>query len=210
MPVQGNANDIVRAVVRLAHPALSAIENVYHFKLDGTGTAATTDILTAVATVLDDIHVFLEPLWHEDTTLEAILVNLAVWAVDHWLNVGNCGDAATIATITPTGTLDPLPDAVCGLTQHITDVPRRKGAKYYGPFTEGMIGADGKFSATALGALLNAGLGFVAGYETVPNSALELEPVVLSPTAEIWTVPTAVVARSEAAYQRRRKSLIGL
>lgn len=210
MAIQANAGDIVRAVVRLAHADTSAIENVYHFILSGTGTALPDDVLTAVANVLDDIHAFVEGHLEQYTTLESVLCNLAIWAVDHWLNVGNLGDAASLLSFTPADTGVLLPDANSALVRHVTDVPRRTGGKYYGPVTASSLGSHGRLTSGVVSDFLNAGLSYVAANEAVPDSALSLSPAIVSPVEDVWTPPSGVISRSELGYQRRRKSLIGL
>lgn len=210
MAIQANAGDIVRAVVRFAHPDLSAVENVFHYILQGTGTAIPDDVITTVAASLEDIYGFIQSYMHEDTTLESVLCNLAVWAVDHWLNVGNLGDAASLISFTPAATSDPLPDACAGLIRHVTDVPRRTGAKYYAPLSEAVVSTDGKLNSTYVAAALNSGLDYIATSDAVPDSSLTLQAAIVSPVEDVWTPPSGVISRSEVAYQRRRKSLIGL
>jgi hypothetical protein len=210
MAIQGQAGDIVRLALRLSSDTTSALENVWHFILSGTGNATAGNIVDSVGAFADAIYGYLDTALEASVAFDQGPVTLLTWVVDKWLNVGDAGDIGVINNFTPAETGDPLPDATSLLLRFLSDTARRTGAKYFGGFTEAANGTAGR----AAGAIVSMGLDVlneVLDFElAIPDSDLTLEPVILSPTENIWHYPTAGIVRAEWAYQRRRKSGIGV
>jgi hypothetical protein len=210
MAIQGQAGDIVRLALRLSSDYTSAIENVWHFILEGTGNCNADDLVDTVGGFADAIYNYLDTLMEVSVAFDQGPVSLLTWVVDKWLNVGDAGDIGSITGFSPASEGDPLPDATSLLVRFLSDTARRTGAKYFGGFSELNNRAEGIASSTLVSAGVDV-LDEVLGYSVeIPASTLTLVPVILSPTEEIWHYPSAGIVRSEWAYQRRRKSAIGV
>jgi hypothetical protein len=210
MAVQLNAGDLIRLVVKHANPNTSAIENVWHLIAQGTGTATAENVMDALYTIYSLIYANIGDYFQEDTTFEGIAANIILWAIDKWINIGTLGEDETIGAYTPAGTADPLPDAVSALVRFPTTLPKREGRKYIGPFTENSSDTDGKVSSTIVAALSGLADAVLNIDQAVADSDISLQIAFPYYLADSYSTPSAGIVRSEWAYQRRRKSNVGL
>jgi hypothetical protein len=191
------------------NPVSSVIENVWHFILDGTGTCLLADLADAVETVMDDIYAEFDGYVSGGTTFQSGLISLLIWAVDEWLTVGSIPNAFALPSFTPSVTEHPLPPSNAPYLRFLTDIPKRTGAKFF-PFVDEETNDDAThLVAGAIAALLASGVAYYDAAEAIANSQLTLLPVILSPTENVYTFPTAAVAYSTQRVQRRRQLLRG-
>lgn len=209
MAIQVQAGDLVRTSLQYAHPVASLIENVYHWYIDGTGTATAQDLVDTIEDVLDVAFSNLWPMYHEDTTFVQGLSNLLAWAATKWINIGDLPSITAFTHFLPVDAANPLPPANAALVRFTTDSPKREGKKFFAPFSETYNDDDSHLTATLMSALADAALLLVGINEPIPNSTLTLSHVVLSPTQDLYNYPDAVIVRARWGVQRRRKEFVG-
>lgn len=201
--------DIVRATVRLAHPYTSAIENVWHFYVDGTGVADGDDVLTAVDDFLRYVYATVDAFMHDDTTLESVIVNTLGFVVDHWTTLTHLGQFFTITDFAPAYDAELLPAATSFMLRYQTYLAGTEGRKYLAPFTE-YSNVDDQIASglTDLGALVLINTLLYEG--DIPNSTLTLSNIVLNATQELYNYADVGAFRNRWNYQRRRRDSVGI
>jgi len=202
-------DDIVRATVRFALPAASAIENVWHFVIGGTGTATDLDVATAVETFLSYVYETLDILMDDETTLVDVVINTLLFVVDHWETGVYVNTLDEIGAFTPASGGDPMPPGVTAMQRYLSQFPRHEGRKYYAPFTES-TNADSLITSSLTDLLSLVAIDILLYEADIPNSNLTLALVNLTPDAELYTIPDHAIHGNRWAYQRRRKLYVGL
>lgn len=112
------------------------------------------------------------------------------------------GDAVFDPPIEGLGAGDVGAAGVCALLSLTTGVSRVTMRKYFGTLAESVINADGEITSTALSTVLGIGTLLLEPYVASTN---EIQYGYLSPKVDGWVVPTAAIAWTEPAYQRRRR-----
>jgi len=209
MAAQVSAGDIIRATVRLSHPIMSAIENVWHFRCDGAGTAAGEDALSAVHKFMQDVYNTWDAIMSEDTTLVDIIVNTLLFVQDHWTTGLAVGVINDITDFLPVSAAEVMPPSNAHLLRFRTDFPKHEGRKYFAPFTEAQSIAGLVNQATIdLGNIVY--LNTLLYSDAIPNSALTLDHIVLDANQELYNIPETGIQSNRWSVQRRRKRYVGL
>lgn len=209
MPIQVNAGDLVRTSLQFAHPVASLIENVYHWYVNGTGTCDPQDLVDTIETVLDFAFTNLWPAYHADTTFVQGLSNLLAWASTKWVNIGDLPAIPSFTHFLPAATGDPLPPSNAALVRFLTPSPKREGKKYFAPFSELYNDTDARVGSVLINELVGAASHILNINEQIGASNCFLQPVVLSPTQDLYNHPDAAIIRARWGVQRRRKEFVG-
>jgi hypothetical protein len=204
-----NAGDYIQATAKFFHPRLSAIQNVWHWFLDGTGTVDEGDVVVALLTQIPAIYEELESFLSDATEFVSLALDVVGWVGDSWdvlTHLGESNDPDPLWAASAAGNV--LPPGVAALGTVNTLYPKHNGRKYFAPFTEDDNDADG--DGTAL--LVNAVADALAVYDTaLPMSAtLDLAPAILNRAIGTYNSPVYVSAGPRFAYQRRRKLYRGI
>jgi hypothetical protein len=203
------ANDILRATVKLAHPVGSLIENVWHFRADGSGSANPADVLDTIEGFMTLVYNAWDAIMHEDTTWVDCLVCILQFAVNKWLTTADVGSIPILPDFTPASAQDVLPPATAHMLRYRTDTPKHEGRKFFAPFTE-YYNTDGEPTQAVIDIGNIVFLNTLLWAEEIPDSSLTLQAIVLDVDQEIYRFSGAGIQHSRWAQQRRRKKYVGI
>ncbi|MCK4959536.1 MAG: hypothetical protein KAT00_09040 [Planctomycetes bacterium] len=151
-------DDVIRVTAKMSL-GVEDIQNVYHFKATGTGTATDANVTIALAAGLDGAYDEIDLLFSTAIAFDTIeFYNLTQ---DTYL-----GELAWPTLVAGDDLGDLLPPQTCMFALFNTDELGSQGRKFLGPTTHNYLGADG----TPLGGVLTDLAAFAAdllvGYVT--------------------------------------------
>jgi len=198
------AGDILQGVVHVSHPNSSAIQNVFHWLVTGTGSEDSATALPLISDQLELAYGLIEPYMANLAEVTRLVFVSLQWVVDHWETLTLLGELlAPFSTFNPTDSAHILPPGVSATGMLVTGLPRRIGRKYFAPFTEVNNDLEGDATAGLVVGVANA----LSAYDTIVplNAGLDAEPVVLARDGPNPNPIAYVAAGPIFAYQRRRK-----
>jgi len=202
--------DVLKLVVKFSHPYYSQIQNVFHMAAVGTDTVDDQQVAATVQDFLGAFYQAVDLYMSSAVSLISWGIDRIVWVGDHWETIEAILDGIdTITGFTPAASGEVLPPAVAGLVLLRPDSLKHSGRKFIAPFTEAYNDADAEAVAPLTSAMANAGAAFFDLYP-VDGEDLTLNPVIVSPTQNIYRYVDSVVAKAAWAYQRRRKRYLGI
>jgi hypothetical protein len=205
-------NDIVRTTIKFLHPYGSSIQNVFHFIMEGVGTADGEDVHGAIVAWLDNAWGNLEPYITDALAAYEVttkLINFFAASEPGWHPVADLGYSGGLPTFTPTNVADVLPPAVSALVRFPTGYTKHEKRTYVGGFVETDNDSDAKQLAAQVAALLTFSEDLYTS-TTVLVSGQDLTPVVPDVNDELYKYYSASVVPSSWHYQRRRQLLVGV
>lgn len=151
-------DDVIRATAKMSL-GVEDIQNVYHFKATGTGTATDANVTIAIAAGLDSAYDEVDLLFSDQVDFDTIeFYNLTQ---DTYL-----GELAWPSLVAGGDLGDMLPPQTCLFTLFNTDTLGSQGRKFLPATTHNYLGVDG----TPLGGVLTDLAAFAAdlltGYVT--------------------------------------------
>src|SRR3989304_4991246 len=119
-------NDIIRVTARMLHAGTSAVQNQYHFRYGGAGSAEDSAIQTAIAERIDEAYTPLVPFQQDNFQYD----DIQIWNVTQ--------DRPMITQDWPiltlgTGNGAMLPLQIACLVLFRTNTARSQGRKYLPP-----------------------------------------------------------------------------
>lgn len=201
--------DKLKLTASFSLPYSSAIQNVYHFAVDGTDPVTDSQVLDAAQSFLVRVYNALDA--YQTPYMEYLGFGLDViqFVTDHWETFYHLGSYLTaLAGWTPVDQGNPLPPGVSGMAALPSIYPRRTGRKYFDGFTESDNTANQEESSNVIVAIAAAG-GESIDPEQIGATDTFLVPVILHSTADLYNLPLYSVATPRWAYQRRRKRFVG-
>lgn len=201
-------NDIVRVTAAMSLSGVSAIQNVYHLRLNGTAMEAST----------------LHPLlcaWIE-TIYTEILANFPITVTFVGINSYNVTREEPIGLtdfptiVMGTGAGDANAPQLCGLVLFGTLTGRSQGRKFFGPFAEFVHTSNGGVLAGAVAEMALAGAAALVDITNPPDSILSAgnyrypDPEHVPPITARFVPWVSCVAQNQFYTQRRRRMGVGI
>ncbi len=200
-----SAGDILRIVAVLSYLDGDIIMNVFNALIgSGGGPFDPQDIVDDAVDWMDAVYLNVVADMSNNVNGSEIRVYVYDAAEDDWDEVG-----IDPFTFDPTQIADNTAKGVAGLINAKTTNADVSGKKYLGAVTEDAT-ADGVLNAPYIAALAAFGADWLTDF-TGAVSGAAWEPGVWSPTRlEILPFSGTIIIPSEPAYQRRRKSGVGI
>lgn len=190
-------SDVIRISAQQKYGAVDDVVNVFHFIIMGTPTPNTNIDL------LDDVAEKLSLAW---SNLSSHIPNGLQPTIVEGFNITQDAPLGQIAWPGPysggTGVSDAMPQDDCLLVLWGTDVKRRQGRTYLGPFLEN-VQSDSLWSSTLTSAVVTWSADLLD--ETPMSNGSELRLIVYSRASGGMSQPTSVRPLPLVAQQQRRK-----
>jgi len=200
-------NDVVRCVAKQQDVNGSIIQNVYFFENDGLASVTNPDFLTAVEIFLSAVYAEMEDWIPNSCDPTSIVCDKVEFSSGILTSIAPIGEIAWTTWAGGTSATEGLPQGNAALfTLPSPYTPGVQGRKYIGPLVESAQNNGILLSTvqTALAAFAAELLdGFLVG-------AVDMVPRIMSSKmGDAIPMATAIV-KAIVAYQRRRKSGVGV
>jgi hypothetical protein len=200
--------DILQVTAQFEHSYSSAIQNVFHFLVEGYGSSDDEDVLDGLQDYLDPLYAYLSGVGQAAQTFVKADVHTMTFVTDHWELLQTIGSITSLALWGPEGATDVLPVQTALVTNLVTNVPRHQGRKFWGVFGEGQSDADGTPAAAVVTAGANMGL-YLSTATALIGGGLTAYCVVLDSNQELYRAFASTVTKNAWYVQRRRRRYYG-
>jgi len=186
--------DVIRLTAVMDHDYEGTVQNVWHV-LQSVDTATQEDFMDDVADRMNAAYNNLDNFMPDSLSFQEI----------RGYNITQDEPLPTVnwptLTVGQVDAAEPLPSVMSALGLMRTGTPKVLGKKYFGPFTDANIN-NTEWTSGITSAVLQALISMTTAWSSGGGQA---EAGVWSEKLETWIPVIERVARSVAAYQRRRK-----
>lgn len=211
MPIENG--DILRARSEMQFPDSSKLQNVWWFRVTGTGEADEADVAGEIEDALEVMHTMLLPFFYIGMSFTTLVIEQVAWEETPppagWKVQQTLQDAPWMELLECTNVANLLPPANAAMFRMVPVLRKHQGRKYLGGFTENDNLATGLISEALQAELLDVAACTVFTY-AIPNSALFFNFVVPNMSGPATLGFTEVIVSNRWKSQRRRETGVGI